>query len=372
MKLFKKAVALALTLTLACPAFTMSANAQEKRINEYPASNEASRAKITATVPGDTASDTLAAIVDGVRWPEKPHSGSGPNPYAWTNYASAQKYGIGMDRPSSLKFEFPEETEVAQICIYYFVDSWSASLPKHIEIDAYDGNGNGPLPWATSYNAPIKMSETCYLQNYYLQDPLMCQSFEISFFADDTSKKQGNTRCVGIYEIELYNRLGPPLVEEYVDYTLTGYFGGVYVGSEETAHQKYSHNAFDGDLSTIWHTAWDGCSADERYMEVYLGKSADISGFRYYPRQGNKSGDNNGRVKGYEIYVGTMGSNGPAYRLVATGEWEDNGECKEVRFPVVENALFVKLVGVSTYGVKQNTWMSAAEIEFIATYLKTW
>ena len=77
-------------------------------------------------------------------------------------------------------------------------------------------------------------------------------------------------------------------------------------------------------------------------------------------------------VFGYEVYVGTIGSDGPDWQLVATGTWEDNGDWKVVRFPTVEDALFVKLIGVSTYGVKPDTWMSAAEIEFVTTYPKLW
>ena len=366
MKFLKQALILTLSAAMICPMASITAEAKEKRINEYLGANDASHATITATVPGNVESDTLSAIADGVRWPEKPHAGGGANPYAWTNYHSAQLFGI--EETSSLTFEFPWETEVAQIALYYFVDTWSASLPASVEFVTNE-NGQEFVHTARAFEVQ-QITDTCVRQNYHIDTPPTCKTFEIRFASDGTSKKKGNTRCVGLYEVEIYNSLGSPIIHEpeYHESSWSG-FTGIYGGSVEVAHKKYAHNAADGNPDTIWHTDWNGASLEERYLEIYFYKSENLAGIRYLPRQGNKSGDNNGRIKKYEVYSSSFDydSNGePIWTLVATGEFPDNDKWQEIRFEPVSNVSDVKIVGVETYGVKQNKWMSAAEIEVIS------
>ena len=375
MNVFKKVTAVALAAAMLSPVASMTARAEEPRITPNPWNNKAMSATLYSVVPGDLQSGTLRAVTDGERWPEQPHDGNGTNPYAWTNYKSAQAYGI--DETSSLIFEFSEKKQVASVVVYYFVDTWSASLPKSVRFFSIESGVPGEYSIRPRYSEQI--TSTCVKQIYDVLYPATLDVLELRFEADDTSLKNGNTRCVGVYEIELYDDNGEngvayePEPVEYIDDIKTARYCSQSVGSEETAHGKYGQNAIDCDYDTIWHTAWDGCAPEDRYIEISLDSPTNISGLRYLPRQGNKSGDNNGRVKDYEIYVGKIAWNGEIrWTKVATGTWKDDGEWKTVRFETVEDALYVKLVGVSTYGVKPDTWMSAAEIEFITTYHKWW
>ncbi|MFK8007335.1 MAG: LamG-like jellyroll fold domain-containing protein [Saprospiraceae bacterium] len=59
-----------------------------------------------------------------------------------------------------------------------------------------------------------------------------------------------------------------------------------YVDSEETVGESApASNAFDGDNSTFWHTQWDGSSPVHPHeLQIDLGASYNIGGFRYQPR----------------------------------------------------------------------------------------
>lgn len=68
----------------------------------------------------------------------------------------------------------------------------------------------------------------------------------------------------------------------------------------EGASNGRAEDAIDGDLSTYWHTAWSsGTSSLPAYVTIDLGKSYDVDGLSYTPRQSNQ----NGLIKDYEIYV---------------------------------------------------------------------
>jgi hypothetical protein len=132
-----------------------------------------------------------------------------------------------------------------------------------------------------------------------------------------------------------------------------------YVDSQETAAENGSAaNAFDGNLSTIWHTRYTGGSAAMPHeIQINLGASYAVSGLRYLPRQDGGTGAANGRIGQYEIYVSADGTNWGA--AVATGTFANNASQKEVRF-TAKSGQYLRLRALSE--VAGNPWTSAAEI----------
>ena len=66
---------------------------------------------------------------------------------------------------------------------------------------------------------------------------------------------------------------------------------------------------FDGNDSTFWHSDWgtypNGHDNGKgyHYIEVTFKKAMTITGFQYQPRPGNHAGDENGRIKDFEIHL---------------------------------------------------------------------
>lgn len=71
------------------------------------------------------------------------------------------------------------------------------------------------------------------------------------------------------------------------------------VSSEETEREDgMAENAIDGQISNFWHSRWSRDEAKApHYLVIDLGGEAEISGFRYTPRQGNRSG----RIKDWRL-----------------------------------------------------------------------
>jgi hypothetical protein len=69
--------------------------------------------------------------------------------------------------------------------------------------------------------------------------------------------------------------------------------------------------AIDGDTATFWHTEWepapDNVNDPEppHHLDIDLGSAQTITGFSYLPRQDRA----NGRVKDWNFYVSTDGTN---------------------------------------------------------------
>ena len=121
--------------------------------------------------------------------------------------------------------------------------------------------------------------------------------------------------------------------------------------SEQAGHEI--HLAFDGDLSTIWHTAWGENEPDYPHEVVIdLGTNYKVNRFDYSPRQGG----GNGTITEYKLYVSpTISDFGDE---VATGSWQNDGSVKSITYAAVTGR-YVKLVATSGNGV----WASAAEFQ---------
>ena len=86
----------------------------------------------------------------------------------------------------------------------------------------------------------------------------------------------------------------------------------VFADSEELGSEDGSAgNVFDGDRSTIWHTAWASESpAHPHYLVVELLKPTKITGVTLLPR-GTGQNPGNGTIKKYRVYVGERLIRGP-------------------------------------------------------------
>lgn len=133
-----------------------------------------------------------------------------------------------------------------------------------------------------------------------------------------------------------------------------------YVDSQEIVGENgAATNAFDGNPATIWHTQWLGASpAPPHEIQIDLGKSYELNGFRYLPRQDVDAV--NGRIAQYEFYVSSDGSIWGT--PVATGTFVNSAAEKEVPFPATIGR-YIRLRALTE--VNGRPWTSAAEIKML-------
>ena len=114
-------------------------------------------------------------------------------------------------------------------------------------------------------------------------------------------------------------------------------------------------NAFDNNISTIWHTQW---SPDKKplpaLITIDMKKNYDINGFYYMPRQTG----NNGYILEYTLEY--QDASGNWQKAVDKGTWASNGSEKNVRFKPINTS---KLRLTVTKG--QNDFGSAAEFKVL-------
>ncbi|GAB6395995.1 discoidin domain-containing protein [Faecalimonas mobilis] len=114
-------------------------------------------------------------------------------------------------------------------------------------------------------------------------------------------------------------------------------------------------NAFDNNISTIWHTKW---SPDKKplpaVITIDMKKNYDINGFYYMPRQTG----NNGYILEYTLEY--QDASGNWQKAVDKGTWASNGSEKNVRFKPINTS---KLRLTVTKG--QNDFGSAAEFKVL-------
>jgi len=132
-----------------------------------------------------------------------------------------------------------------------------------------------------------------------------------------------------------------------------------YVDSEETIGEDgAATNAFDGDPNTLWHTEWlarDPVPPHE--VQINLGASYAISGFRYLPRS---DGTDNGTIIQYAFYISTDGVAWGA--AVANGSFAADLAEKEVTFGEVTGQ-YIRLVALSA--INNRPWTTVAELNVL-------
>ena len=115
-------------------------------------------------------------------------------------------------------------------------------------------------------------------------------------------------------------------------------------------------NAFDGNLSSLWHTSWNGGDVGKPATMV-LKEATEITGFRYVPR----GSGSNGNLRDVKLVV--TDESGKEYTFTAT-DWPDNNKPKDIDFGKTIKAKKIVLTGTKTYGDGGDRYQAAAELIF--------
>jgi hypothetical protein len=134
----------------------------------------------------------------------------------------------------------------------------------------------------------------------------------------------------------------------------------VFVDSEETANGEVGPKAFDGNPTTMWQTQWQTASPPPPHeIQIDLGATYTVSGFRYLPRQ---SGGLFGDIGQYEFYVSADGVTWGS--PVATGTFASTSAEKQVLF-TAKTGRYVRLRALSE--VAGFPWTNVAELNVLGT-----
>ena len=115
-------------------------------------------------------------------------------------------------------------------------------------------------------------------------------------------------------------------------------------------------NAFDGNLSSLWHTSWNGGDVGKPATMV-LKEATEITGFRYVPR----GSGSNGNLRDVKLVV--TDESGKEHTFTAT-DWPDNNKTKDIDFGKTIKAKKIVLTGTKSYGDGGDKYQVAAELIF--------
>ena len=115
-------------------------------------------------------------------------------------------------------------------------------------------------------------------------------------------------------------------------------------------------NAFDGNVSSLWHTSWNGGDVGKPATMV-LKEPTEITGLRYVPR----GSGSNGNLRDVKLVV--TDESGKEHTFTAT-DWPDNNKPKDINFGKTIKAKKIVLTGTKTYGDGGDKYQSAAELIF--------
>ena len=132
----------------------------------------------------------------------------------------------------------------------------------------------------------------------------------------------------------------------------------MYADSEDILGCSAAH-AFDGNPNTIWLTTWRNniAAPPPHEIQINLGTSQTMNGFRYLPRQDEWL---SGTVGQFEFYVSSDGVNWGS--PVATGTFPCSYDLKEVRFGAATGQ-YIRLRGLTD--ASGGPYMSVAELGLI-------
>ena len=129
---------------------------------------------------------------------------------------------------------------------------------------------------------------------------------------------------------------------------------------EINAENAAATRAFDGNPNTYWHTQYSNAQPSLPHeIQIDLGGSYSLSGFRYLPRQ---DGATSGRIGQYAFYVSTDSSNWGA--AVATGTFPNTMAEQQVLFST-KTGRYIRLRALSEVTGLQFT--SVGEISVIGS-----
>jgi hypothetical protein len=300
-------------------------------------------------------------------------------PYEW-RYASTLLIGRDFVDPSIIRYKgmwwmFVSTTNESNCYLYYSHDLASGWIEHPMSPIVTGGNGRirpGGRFLVLDYDLILRfaqdgsqvrafevdiLTETQYGEHEIPESPIFEQgitSWNISgmhhidpWWIGDKWLCAVDGRNVDIWSIGIYI--------SYIPWSL------MYVDSEELVGEDGAAvNAFDGNVNTFWHTEWAAGSPPHPHeIQIDLGLSYVIDGFRYLPRQ---DGEANGRISQYEFYVSADGSDWG--NPVAVGTFANDASEKTVYF-VPKTGRYIRLRALTE--VNGNPWTSMAEIKVLGT-----
>ena len=148
--------------------------------------------------------------------------------------------------------------------------------------------------------------------------------------------------------------------------TLTAGARVILCDSYETGNEP--DKVIDSDLASIWHTAYDNpgnfavtnkqTETDYPHeVQIELGAETTFKGFVYHPRLDGR----NGWVSDYAFYISSDGKNWGS--PVIQGRLAQTDQPKEVLFPAVQKAKFIRFVALKGFGGQK--WASMAELVLV-------
>ncbi len=126
--------------------------------------------------------------------------------------------------------------------------------------------------------------------------------------------------------------------------------------SDEASEREGANNAFDGDISTIWHTQWK--KRNPGYPQFVIGdygKTLALKGVIAVPRQDM----DHGRVRRYRL---ELSADAKTWRTVAEGELANTDDLTEIKFKQKESARYIRFNALSPWN-KSHPWASMAELQ---------
>ncbi len=126
--------------------------------------------------------------------------------------------------------------------------------------------------------------------------------------------------------------------------------------SDEASEREGANNAFDGDISTIWHTQWKKRNPGYPHFVIGdYGKTLELKGVIAIPRQDM----DHGRVRRYRL---ELSDDAKTWRTVAEGELANTDDLTEITFGKKESARYIRFNALSPWD-KSQPWASMAELQ---------
>ena len=126
--------------------------------------------------------------------------------------------------------------------------------------------------------------------------------------------------------------------------------------SDEASEREGANNAFDGNVSTIWHTQWKKRNPGYPHFVVGdYGKTLELKGVIAIPRQDM----DHGRVRRYRL---ELSDDAKTWRTVAEGELANTDDLTEITFKQTEPARYIRFNALSPWD-KSQPWASMAELQ---------
>ena len=174
-----------------------------------------------------------------------------------------------------------------------------------------------------------------------------------------TTATPQDLKTLGAEILENYSVKNPAANDEF-DLPTEGMTATAGSAQPQTGKEGPASYVLDKDVSTLWHSKYEGDDQNNLWIDIALGESKTVNGLRILPRNGAV----NGVIVEYRIEVSN--DNGQSYHEVATGTWTNDSGWKWAQFDQTE-ATNVRLYAVRTLSDQAGkNFASAAEIRIMA------